>query len=278
MRVRAADTQGPPEGARRNAPLRPRTALAILRRMADPASTDRGLTRGLTILGGAVVIAAALIAWGLTQVRPSDDDLSVTGSARRAVASDLVVWRLSVTSQGGQLTDALRDVNAQAERVRAFLRAQHVPDSTVAVSPLSTGSVPEVRNGNETGRVAAYRLTQGFTVTSRDVAATSAVVARIADLITQGVPVHSEAPEYLVSKLPELRVALLTDAVKDARVRADQIAAAAGTAVGRVKAVRVGVFQVTQPNSTSVSDYGNYDTSSRDKDVTVTVHVTYAFK
>jgi hypothetical protein len=246
--------------------------------MTDSTSADRGLARGLTILSGAVVIAAALIAWGLTRVRANDDDLQVTGSARRAVASDLVVWRLSVTSQNVQLTDALRDVNAQAERVRAFLRAQHVADSSVTVAPLVTGSLQEVRNGNETGRVAAFRLTQAFTVTSRDVAATSAVVARIADLITQGVAVNSESPEYLVSKLPDLRVALLTDAVKDARVRADQIAAAAGTAVGRVKDVRVGVFQVTQPNSTSVSDYGNYDTSSRDKDVTVTVHVTFAFK
>ncbi len=224
------------------------------------------------------MIAGALLAWGLTQVRPATDQLDVTGSARRAVTSDLVVWNLSVTAHGAQLAGALRDVNAQAERVRAFLRAQHVSDSSVAASPLSSQSVTEVINGNETGRIAAYRLTQSFTVTSRDVAGITAVVTRISDLITQGVPVNSQAPEYLVSKLPELRVALLTDAVKDARVRAEQIATAAGAAVGRVRNVRVGVFQVTQPNSTSVSDYGNYDTSSRDKDVTVTVHVTYAFK
>ena len=117
-----------------------------------------------------------------------------------------------------------------------------------------------------------------FVVTSRDVGAVTAAVGRLGDLVDQGVPVDSDQPEYVVTRLPELRVQMLADAVKDARARADQIASAAGAAVGRVKNVRVGVFQVTAPNSTNVSDYGSYDTGSRDKDVTVTVRVTFAFR
>ncbi len=246
--------------------------------MTTESPPDRGLGRGLSLLSGAVVLAAAVLAWGLTQVRADDDELSVTGSARRAVTSDLMVWRLSVSASHPQLADALRDVTTQSERVRAFLKEQRVADTSIAVSPLSTSTVQELSNGNETGRVAAYRLTQAWTVTSRDVAGLAAVVARVGDLITRGVPVNSDHPEFLVSKLPELRVGLLSDAVKDARVRAEQIASAAGATVGRVKGVRVGVFQVSQPNSTAVSDYGNYDTSSREKDVTVTVHVRFAFR
>jgi hypothetical protein len=40
----------------------------------------------------------------------------------------------------------------------------------------------------------------------------------------------------------------------------------------------VGVFQVTAPNSTDVSDYGVYDTSTLRKDVTAVVNVTFALK
>ena len=240
--------------------------------------SDRGLVRGLSILGLALVIAAAVTAWGLAQLRGAGDELTVTGSSRRAVTSDLVVWRLTVSATRPGLADALRDVNAQGVRVRAFLRAQQVPDSAVSESPLTTATVNETSNGNETGRVAAYRLTQGFVVTSHGVAAITAVVGHVSELVTQGVPVDSDRPEYLVTRLPELRIALLADAVKDARVRADQIAEAAGARVGRVKNVRVGVFQVTRPNSIDVSDYGTYDTSSREKDVTAVVRVTFAFR
>ena len=40
--------------------------------------------------------------------------------------------------------------------------------------------------------------------------------------------------------------------------------------------MNVGVFQVTSPNSTDVSDYGVYDTSTREKDVTAVVNATFA--
>jgi hypothetical protein len=46
--------------------------------------------------------------------------------------------------------------------------------------------------------------------------------------------------------------------------------------VGRIKAVRVGVFQVRKRQSTDVSDYGMYDTSDREKDVTGVIRVTFA--
>jgi hypothetical protein len=246
--------------------------------MSDAATHDRPTVRAATILAVAIVLAAAMLAWGLARVRLGDDQVSVTGSARRTLTSDLVVWNLSVSATRPALGDALRDANLQAERVRAFLRAQRVSDSSVATAPLSTETVNEVQNGNETGRVSAYRITERFTVTTRDVAGITAVVAKIADLVTQGVPVNSQAPEYLVSQLPEVRVALLGDAVKDARARAEQIATAAGTSVGRVKSVTVGVFQVRKPNSMSLSDYGGYDTESREKDVTVAVHVTFTFR
>jgi len=42
--------------------------------------------------------------------------------------------------------------------------------------------------------------------------------------------------------------------------------------------VQVGVFQITSPNSTQVSDYGVYDTSTLNKDVTAVVNVTFALK
>ena len=43
-----------------------------------------------------------------------------------------------------------------------------------------------------------------------------------------------------------------------------------------MRSVNVGVFQVTSPNSTEVSDYGVYDISTRAKDVTAVVNVTLA--
>jgi hypothetical protein len=77
-----------------------------------------------------------------------------------------------------------------------------------------------------------------------------------------------------------MRGALTADATRDAESRATDILAAVHAKHGPIKAVRVGVVQVSRRNSTEVSDYGGggYDTSSREKEVTAVVHVTFAVK
>ena len=53
---------------------------------------------------------------------------------------------------------------------------------------------------------------------------------------------------------------------------------AAGARVGKVKQMRMGVFQITPPDSTSVSDTGMNDTSTIDKKVTAVSSVIFKVK
>lgn len=68
---------------------------------------------------------------------------------------------------------------------------------------------------------------------------------------------------------------LLSEAVKDAQNRAGKIAQSSGNEVGSLKSASVGVVQVLPVNSTEISDYGTYDTSSIEKEVMITVRATF---
>ena len=92
----------------------------------------------------------------------------------------------------------------------------------------------------------------------------------------QGVPLASDTPEYVYTKLPSLRPQLIRAAIRDAQLRARVLVDATGAELGKVRGVTVGVFQVTSPNSTEVEDYGAYETSTLRKDVTGVVNVTFA--
>ena len=70
----------------------------------------------------------------------------------------------------------------------------------------------------------------------------------------------------------------MDNAVEDARKRAKAIAESTGQSVGKMKSAASGVVQVMAPNSTDVSDYGQYDTSTREKDVFVSVRTTFILK
>ena len=86
------------------------------------------------------------------------------------------------------------------------------------------------------------------------------------------------SPEFTYSKLADKRVDMLAKAAKDARIRAEAIAFQAGSEVGGLKKVNTGVFQITVPNSTKVSSWGSYDTTTIKKDITAVMGVTFAVK
>lgn len=79
-------------------------------------------------------------------------------------------------------------------------------------------------------------------------------------------------------KMTAPRPQLLAQATKDARSRARVTVDATASHLGKLRRVSVGVFQITSPNSTEVEEYGVYDTSTLEKDVTTVVNVTFSLK
>jgi hypothetical protein len=232
---------------------------------------------GMIALAAGLVAASALTAGAVKSMRRADDAIEVTGSARRPIRSDVAIWRLSVTGEGASLQEASANLVQPSQRVLAFLRQNAVPDSVLTMGSL----VPEpvfriLDNGTTTGEVVGYRVTQPFTVRSTDVNAIKALTQRADALIREGVPLSSGAPEYLYTRLAEIRTQMLADATEDAQRRAQAIAKSVGSEIGGVRSARMGVFQITPRNSTEVSDYGINDTSSLEKDITAVVRVTFA--
>jgi hypothetical protein len=97
-------------------------------------------------------------------------------------------------------------------------------------------------------------------------------------LMMQGIPLTGSAPEYIYTELADIRIAMLGDATKDAKTRAERIAESVGASLGAVRSVHLGVFQVTTRNSTDVSSMGINDVSSIEKDITSVVHVTFGLE
>jgi hypothetical protein len=233
------------------------------------------LVAGFALLGLAIGIGSVVLADGIRD-RNRNDTITVTGSAKARIVSDYVVWDSSVTSQARTPQEALTQLSSWTEQVRSFLTAQGAQPAEVTVNPVSTETVTQNAEGQDTGRVLAYRLTRSFEVRSARVAAVAALVEASQQLLAQGVPLQAQPPQYVYTKLADLRPTLLAAATRDALGRAKVLVEATGGSLGGLRNVNVGVFQVTAPNSTEVSDYGVYDTSTLRKDVTAVVNVSFA--
>ena len=98
---------------------------------------------------------------------------------------------------------------------------------------------------------------------------------RVGSLVGEGVPLQINPPAYTFTKLAEKRVDMLAKATGDARRRARAIAREAGSGIGAITRADTGTFQITEPNSTRVSNAGSYDTSTIEKDITAVMGVTF---
>ena len=231
---------------------------------------------GLFALSIALVIMGFIAAGAVVDIKTQRETISVTGSARKPIMSDYVVWRGAISARRPTMEDAYREVNRGINRLKSFLQENNIPDSLIDFSTLSTHTIYnyDPKRG-QTNEITGYELRQNFTVSSEDVNEITRLSRQVSELIQEGIPVESYPLEYLVTKLNKYRIDMLGEATADAKLRADKIAESVDAEVGDITEAQMGVFQVTKRHSTDVAGYGLYDTSTPDKDIMAVVKVTF---
>ena len=237
------------------------------------------LFAGLAALSFSLVVSSFIFSKSIREFKQANDVLVVTGSAKRPIRSDYIILRFSLSSQEPTAKVAYQNLKEQTERVRAYLQEQGVADDAVTLGAIQTYNVLEVTaNGRNTGRTLAYRLSQDIEIRSDEVEKYIKLSQQANELIKEGINLVSQPPQYLYTKLPQLRIEMTAEAAKDAKARAEAIAKSTGDRVGKIRSAKTGVFQITSRNSTDVSDYGIYDTSSLEKDITAVVSVQFGME
>jgi uncharacterized protein len=243
-----------------------------------PAKVIVSLKAG-AVLAVANVVCVLIFSWAWMHVKAEAKAISVTGSAKRAIVSDLILWSARVSATNADLAKAYETLRGSTEKTLAYLKAQGVNEKELTVSSIETvRRRAKDAKGNETEQVVAYELSQHVSVRSADVARVADVARRITGLIKEGVMLDSDAPRYLYTKLADLKVDMLAEATKDATTRAKQIAGNSGADLGAILDARMGVMQINPIHSTDASGTGNNDTTSLDKEITAIVAARFALK
>jgi len=230
------------------------------------------------ILGLSLILSAAIIGFVLYTTRSTDDSLQVTGSAKKTIISDVVKWNSEFSRNVG--TDGLKagytQMSSDLDKVKSFLKDNGLEEKDINVSTIYLNQQYDYSKGGSS--LTGYMLRQSIQIQSTDVQKITNLAKNTQKLIEDGVIFSTQSLEYYYTKLPETRVDLLADAVKDAQNRAGKIAESSGQKVGSLKSASVGVVQVLPVNSVEISDYGAYDTSSIEKEVMITVRTVFRLK
>lgn len=237
-----------------------------------------GLLAGLALAAG-LVFTALVFANAWTRIAESQV-INVTGSARKNVRSDLVVRRASFSVEAPTLIEAQEKLRADYAKVAAFFSGRGIEG--FAASPVQIREIT-ARQRNEdddtvTNTRVGYRLAQSVEVHSDDVERLPRLAGDSSELLQQGVAFVSGGFDFIYTKAGDAKVEMMAEATKDARSRAEQIAAQGGRAIKELRNARMGVVQINPLYSSSTSWEGNNDTSSIEKTIIATVTTTFAMK
>jgi hypothetical protein len=229
---------------------------------------------GLLSIGIAVVLTAKIVSETIHDARHIRDTISVTGSARKPIDSDLVRWSLTVSREAPTAAAAAKRLRGDVAAVRTFLVRQGIASSAIAPAVVSSQELV-VPLGHHRRKI-SYRVSQTLGVSTRAIDVVERAATSVGGLIAQGIDVSADSPAYVSTELTQAKLDALAAATADARTRAEILVHGLGGKLGPMRRTELGVYQITPRDSTEVSDYGINDTTSREKDVNAVVTATFA--
>lgn len=230
---------------------------------------------GMLALAVALVWIGKIVSSTLTETR-TRESLTITASARKPIGSNLVQWSLRVDAAAPTPVAAARRLATESATTVSFLHDQGIPAGAISPHVVRTSSEVE-HTGKYTTRT-TFHVMQAFDVMTDRIAVVERTATRLGLLLERGIDVSAEPLAYISTNLGNSKLDALAAATAEARHRAEILVKGLGGKLGPMRSSSQGVYQITPRDSTSVSDYGINDTSSRLKDVTAVVSATFAVR
>ena len=189
-----------------------------------------------------------------------------------------MIWRARFAVQADTLVAAQERLKEDRTKVEAWLQSHAIKD--YQLRPVQIGDIRSrgSRDDDTTGKLIGYRISQNVEIVSDKIDQVPRIASDSTALLEQGVAFVSEQIDFIYTKAGEAKVELMAEATKDARARAEQIAAQGGRTIKELRSARMGVVQINPRYSTATSWEGNNDTSSPEKTMITTVNATFALR
>jgi uncharacterized protein len=236
---------------------------------------------GLIVLGvclaAGFIVSSVLIGNALVGMRQRRA-IRVKGTAEVQVISDFASWRGEWVVRATDLREGYLAMESRRMLVHDMIKQYGFSAETkVLFLPVQVESQPRLdERGNPTPVIEAWVLRQAVELQSREVNKIEQIARQSPELIKHGLEFRAHPAQYTYSGLEKMKMDLLGRAMHNALERARVLAENTGTSVGALVAASQGVFQITAPNATEVSDSGYYDTSTIEKTVKAVVSCDFS--
>lgn len=233
----------------------------------------------IAVIGAASVIGGSFLL-SKFQLNLKKEELNrgyiVKGYATKNAMSDIGFCHLSLSVKGSNLGDCYQKLQLSRTDLLDLIKKADFMDSEVELMSIIPYAVykKDVK-GNPTNEVDFYNMTQSYKITSNRVKSIANLPNELSALYKQGIDITVSTPQFYITNIDKVKDEALAAATQNAYERAQTLAENSGGQVGALRRAAQGVFQVTEPLSTNISSYGEYNTDTIEKSVKAVVSVEY---
>jgi hypothetical protein len=225
-------------------------------------------TKHIIIISISIFLSALILGIFFYNSRKPRNTIRVTGYASKLFQSDIVKWSLTINRSVNlsEIKTGYQMLKHDLDILIEGLKKSGINENEITIQSPTTQ-----QQWNRDGQISGYTIRQNLFIVTSNLEIIEKLSRNPDFIYDKGIVLESSSLEYNYTKVGDLKKELLSEATKDAKNRAQEIAKSSGVKLGKISTARQGVFQITEPNSTEVSDYGIYSTATKEKDITVTV-------
>jgi hypothetical protein len=202
--------------------------------------------KNIWIISVVILLAALIVAGGMSQIARQQRTVTVRGLAERDVPADMAIWPLTFSVGSNDLSQLQTDIMSKIEIVKAYLQEKGLTeaDYTIKSADITDNSVNPWLT--EKGRY-TYLAKQVILVRSSNVEAVMAAQASSLDLAGKGIAVSQDYDSMIsfeFTKLNDIKPEMIAEATQNAREVAEQFARDSHSKVGKISQATQGYFTI----------------------------------
>lgn len=205
------------------------------------------------ILGASLIVSLSILGYLLgsyaVTVKEYERTVTVRGLAEQEHQADVVIWPIQFTQADNELESLYTNIDETTAKIRNFLERNGIGPESVTLSPPAITDRLAQNYGDNSRAEYRYSATQTITVYSADIASVRSVMGSMSELGREGIVFSGSEyhlqPEYIFSRLNDIKPEMIEVATKEARAAAQKFAADSQSSLGKIKNASQGQFSIS---------------------------------
>lgn len=165
--------------------------------------------------------------------------VEVKGLSEKIVKADVAIWSMNFEVKSNDIDSLYANIEKNTKAVQSFLIAKGFEASEINIAPVN------IYQDTYTGSLFRYNSGTQLSVYTKKVDLVKSASKDTLALVKEGVTLNQNSIEFQFSDINSIKPEMLAEAIKNAKMSAEQFASESGSRLGGISRGNQGVFDIT---------------------------------